>query len=204
MNKFYFILSKLLKKARGSSVIHSKIHASSKVESGCAVVNSSIDKHSFCGYDCTIINTDVKSFCSIASNVTIGGLSHPVHFVSTSPVFLSHKDSVKAKFAMHDYMPVNRTTIEHDVWIGDGVFIKAGVTIGSGAVVGMGSVVTKSVEPYSIVAGNPARFLKYRFDQNTIQNLLSIKWWEFEDEMLRDLGQYFNDPEKFIDMVNKL
>lgn len=203
MSKFYFILSKLLKKARGSSINQSKIHRTAKVESGSAVVNSCIDRHSFSGYDCTIINTDIGSFCSIASNVTIGGVSHPIHFVSTSPVFLSHKDSVRAKFAMHDYLPATRTTIGHDVWIGDGAFIKAGITIGSGAVIGMGSVVTRNVEPYSIVAGNPARFLRARFTQSVINSLLSIKWWEFEDDALRDLGPYFNDPEKFIDVVNR-
>ena len=155
-------------------------------------------RHSFCGYDCSIINTEIGAFCSISSNVKIGGVAHPVHFVSTSPVFLSHKDSIKAKFARHDYLPMVKTTVGHDVWIGEGAFIKAGVRIGTGAVVGMGAVVTKDVPPYAIVAGNPARVIRYRFSDEMIQSLIATAWWDKSDAELTLLGSCINDPEQFV------
>lgn len=115
-----------------------------------------------------------------------------------APVFLSHKDSVKAKFARHDYLPMLKTSIGHDVWIGEGAFIKSGVRVGTGAVVGMGAVVTKDVPPYAIVAGNPARVIRKRFSDELIQSLLATGWWDKDDAELKLLGSYINDPEGFI------
>lgn len=191
---FSYLLSRALKKMRGSAVANSNVHASSKIESGSTVVNSNVGKHSFCGYDCSIVNCDIGSFCSIASRVSIGGVGHPVEFASTSPVFLSHKDSVKEKFANHHYLPVIRTVIGSDVWIGEGVFIKAGVEVGDGSVIGMGSVVTKNVASYSIVAGNPAHLIRMRFESEIIEALLKMKWWDMSDADLHRLGPCFHEP----------
>ena len=197
---FYF-LNKALKKMRMSAIRHSTVDKTSKIESGTSFICSSMGRYSFCGYDCSILNAEVGSFCSIASGVKIGGMAHPLHFVSTSSVFLSHKDSVKAKFGRHDYLPKIQTIIGHDVWIGEGAFIKAGVNIGIGAVVGMGAVVTKDVEPYAIVAGNPARVIKKRFNDEVAKKLLDSKWWEKNEIELSILGQYVNNPEKFIEQI---
>jgi len=194
MSILNYIYSRALKKARGVALSESAIHESSKVESGSTVVCSTMARHSFCGYDCSIINCDIGAFCSVASRVSIGGARHPTEYVSTSPVFLSHKDSVRAKFARHDYLPIIRTVIGNDVWIGEGVLVKAGVTIGHGSVVGMGSVVTKDVEPYSIVAGNPARLIRMRFEREIIDALMKMQWWELPDFELVRLGPVFNNP----------
>lgn len=193
-----YYLSKIIRKIKLSSIKNSIVSKNSKIESGTSFINSSMARHSFCGYDCTILNAEIGSFCSIASNVKIGGVAHPVRFVSTSPVFLSHKDSIKTKFASHDFLPTVKTTIGHDVWIGEGAFIKAGVYIGTGAVVGMGAVVTKDVAPYAIVAGNPARVIRKRFSDEMIQCLLATKWWDGGDAELVRLGMCINDPEEFI------
>jgi acetyltransferase-like isoleucine patch superfamily enzyme len=195
--KAYFlalILNKFFRKCRLCAVKNSEVRDSAAIESGTNLINSSISRHSFCGYDCSIINASIGSFCSIASNVSIGGVAHPTHFVSTSPVFLSHKDSVKAKFANFHYLPVVKTTIGHDVWIGEGAYIKAGVTIGNGSVVGMGSIVTKDVLPYSIVAGNPARLIRMRFEPVIIEGLLKMQWWDLPESELKQLAPYFNNP----------
>lgn len=199
-----YILNKFLKKIRLTAVRNSNIDIEAKIHSGSSFVNSSIGKYSYCGYDCNFINTDIGSFCSIAGRVTSGGANHPMHFVSTSPVFLSHKDSIKKKFASFNYLPVNRTIIGSDVWIGEGVLIKAGVKIGVGAVIGMGSVVTKDVEPYAIVAGNPAKEIKKRFSQYIIDDLLKTEWWEMSDEKLYELGCFIDDPEEFLKKINYL
>lgn len=189
-----YLYARLLRKLRGSAVRGSRIHATSKVESGSTVVDSSFDRHSFCGYDCSILNADIGAFCSIAGSVTIGGAHHPVEYVSTSPVFLSHRDSVRAKFSQHDYLPRTRTHVGNDVWIGERVLVRAGVRIGDGAVVGMGSVVTRDVPDYAIVAGNPARLLRMRFDEDVVAGLLRLRWWECSDAELRRLAPLFTDP----------
>jgi len=195
--------AKFMKKLRGSAIVASQIDPTSKVEAGSHVINSVFDRHSFCGYDCAIINCRVGSFCSIASGVTIGGARHPMEFVSTSPVFLSHRDSVKEKFARHQYSGVTMTTIGNDVWIGERALIKAGVNIGHGAVIGMGSVVTKDVEPYAVVAGNPSKLIRMRFDKETVQALLNAKWWNLPDDELRSVAAHFDDVPRFLARVRE-
>lgn len=199
----FYLWSKFIKKIRGSAVINSKIDRTSKIESGSSIVNTVFDKHSFCGYDCEINHSDIGSFCSIANNVIIGGGMHPMDWVSMSPVFYEGRDSVRAKFSEHKRPLPLRTIIGNDVWIGQYVLVKQGVNIGHGAVIGMGSVVTKDVEPYTVVAGVPAKFIKKRFDDNVIQALLDIKWWDFDDEKLKEYAKYFTNPHQFIEIYNK-
>jgi serine acetyltransferase len=79
-----------------------------------------------------------------------------------------------------------------------------GVTIGDGAVVGAGAIVTKDVAPYAIVAGNPARLIKYRFDQSTIERLQKLKWWDMDEEKLHKLGPFIADVEKFLETAEKV
>ena len=191
-------ISRLQKKSRLSAIRGSIIHPQSKVESGSQIVNVRMDRHSFCGYDCVLLNVDVGAFCSIADRVYIGGSGHPMHFVSTSPVFLSHKDSVRTKFSRHDYSNLPKTVVGHDVWIGYGALVKAGVNIGHGAVVGMGAVVTRNVEPYSIVTGNPAREMRKRFSPEQCTALLASRWWEFDDEKPTKAAVHFTNVEDFL------
>lgn len=193
-----YIISRLLKKSRGNAIAASVIHPTSKVESGSTVLRTTFNRHSFCGYDCTLIDCDIGAFCSIANKVTAGGSRHPIEYVSTSPVFLDHRDSVKTKFARHHYEWRPKTVIGNDVWIGESALIRGGVVIGDGAVVGMGSVVTRSVAPYAIVAGNPARMIRMRFDSAVVQALLKMRWWDYSDEELRRLGPMFTEPEKML------
>lgn len=75
-------------------------------------------------------------------------------------------------------------TIGGDVWVGAEATIMSGVTVGNGAVVGAGNLVTKDVEPYAIVAGNPARLVRHRFAPELVEQLLRIAWWEWSDEKI--------------------
>lgn len=198
MRRFLYYFNKILKKIRFSAISKSEISSTAKIESGCLVVNSSFGRYSFCGYDCNLINVDIGGFCSIASKVSIGGAAHPLHFVSTSSVFLSHKDSIKKKFAKHIFLPEIRTKIGNDVWVGEGAYIKAGVRVGSGAVIGMGSVVTKDVPPYAIVAGNPAVLIRYRFSPEVVEALSGLQWWNMSDSEISAIGHLFDDPQKLL------
>lgn len=197
--KFYW--AKIIKKLRGSALKNCSIHKTSKIESGSNLVNVKMEKYSFCGYDCDISHCNIGSFSSIANGVVIGGGMHPIEWVGMSPVFYEGKDSVKMKFSEHKRACVKTTDIGHDVWIGRNALIKQGVRIGTGAVIGMGSVVTKDVEPYSIVAGCPAKEIRKRFDDETVSNLLASKWWEFSDEKLVEYAKYFQDPKIFIEKL---
>lgn len=197
-----YLWSKMLKVARGAAIRDTTVHATSRVHAGSTVVGCHLDRHSFVGYDCILLNVDVGPFCSLASHIRIGGVAHPAHFVSTSPVFLSHKDSVKAKFARHEYLPNVRTQIGADVWIGDGAYVKAGVHVGHGAIIGMGAVVTRDVPPYAVVAGNPARVIRHRFDALVVDALLRSEWWTWTDARLKEFGPVMDDPHAFLDKLN--
>ncbi len=128
----------------------------------------------------------IGKFCSIAWNVTIflGG-NHRVDWIALYPF-----DSNDPRWQEADGIGTALTTkgdvtIGNDVWIGTDVTIVSGVTIGDGSAIGTGSVVTTDVEPYTIVAGNPARVTKKRFTDKEIMMLLEIKWWDWPEEKIR-------------------
>jgi Acetyltransferase (isoleucine patch superfamily) len=198
-----YIWAKFFKKIKGSAIRNSKIDKTSKVEAGSHIVNTKFERHSFCGYDCEIYNCDIGAFTSIANNVVIGGSSHPMGWVSMSPVFYDGRDSVRKKYATFQRESDKKTKIGNDVWIGERAIIKQGITIGDGAVIGMGSIVTKDVPAYSIWAGNPAKFIRKRFSDAIICDLMEIKWWNFEDKKMNEFAKYFNDVSSFLEEIKK-
>lgn len=202
-NYIFFLWAKLIRKIRLTAVRGSIIHPTSKLESGTAFYDSTLGRHSFCGYDCDIAAADIGNFVSIANHVVIGGGRHPMEWVGMSPVFYEGRDSVKAKFSTHERPAVKRILIGHDVWVGHSAIILPGVSIGHGAVIGAGAVVTKAVPPYAIVAGNPAKIIRFRFDDTTVKSLLLTEWWSLSDSDLKLLAPYFNHVEKFLAIINK-
>lgn len=145
-----------------------------------------------------MIDTDIGNFTSISTDCYIGGTSHPTDWVSTSPVFHKWGNIMKKNFSYHEYEIFKKTVIGNDVWIGNRVLIKAGVKIADGAVVGMGSIVTKDIGPYEIWAGNPAKFIRKRFDDETINELLNTEWWNWDDEKIAEHAAKMNNIEKFL------
>lgn len=181
-----------------SAVRGSVIDKTAKVGNGAQIVNCKIGRYTYL-YGTSAVQTEIGSFCSIAAGSTIGGGSHPTDWVSSSPVFYKGRNVLKTNFSQNEYAEFKKTIVGNDVWIGSKCLIKGGVTIGDGAVIGMGSVVTKDVPPYEIWAGNPAKCIRKRFDDETIEKLLELKWWELPDEKLKELGNLFNDPKKLIE-----
>ena len=194
-----YYIARLFKKFKPVAKCRSKIHPLARVGGGTQIIDSTMDRHSYCGYDCTILNTKIGAFCSIASNVKIGLASHPMEWVSTSSEFYGVENAVGGKLAknVYDSFP-NPTTVGNDVWIAENVMIKAGVTIGTGAVIAMGAIVTKDVGPYEIWGGNPARCIRKRFDETTIEKLLATQWWTWEEEKLAECSHLIPNPEAFL------
>jgi acetyltransferase-like isoleucine patch superfamily enzyme len=126
----------------------------------------------------------IGKYCSIGTNVIIFlGSEHRIDWVSTYPFpFLW----AEAKSIPGHPSTKGDVVIGNDVWIGFGVTILSGATIGDGAAIGASSVVARDVPPYAIAAGNPAQVIRYRFDEETIRNLLQIKWWNWPDEKVRE------------------
>ena len=125
----------------------------------------------------------IGRFCALATGVrfVMNGANHDVSGVSTYPFDIFGHGWQEGYDAPAIWAAMSRgdTTIGHDVWIGMDATVMPGVTIGHGAIVGALSVVTSDVRPYAIVAGNPAREIRRRFDDDTVARLLAIAWWDW-------------------------
>lgn len=197
MNLLYLI-SKLFKKMHIPAVKESIVHNTARVCSGSHIVRTNIGKYSYIGNFCTVINTSIGSFCSIADNCIIGGANHPIYWVSTSPVFHNGKNIMGKNFSSHELKTTEETNIGNDVWIGNNCLIKSGVSISNGAVIGMGSVVTKDVGAYEIWAGNPAKLIRKRFEEDVIEYINESQWWQLGDNDLQEIATRVNNIPEFI------
>lgn len=131
----------------------------------------------------------IGSFCSIGIDQHVVKNSHSVDYVSSWNVLIDYREDLSA---------VDRSIkIGNDIWIGAHSIIRSGVTIGDGAVIGSGSVITKDIAPYTVVVGNN-RVIKQRFSDNEVKDLLSIKWWEWDDSKIFESMQYWSNIREFI------
>jgi len=170
--------------------------------------------NSFLGYGSYISkNSDIRftkigRYCAIGDFVRTYLGKHPSNnYVSIHPAFFSPNSQAgftyvdKSLFPEHTFIqPGNEFVVEigNDVWIGNNVIIMDGIKIADGAIIGAGSIVTKSVPAYSIVAGNPAKIIKYRFNEDQIDFLLKSRWWELEPEWLEENYKLFSSIDEFI------
>ena len=214
--KKYIVLRRKIRLAKkNDSIVHRSNHLDAKtlIGSGSRIMQNNIICSTTIG-NCTTIgrnnvlnNVSIGSFCSIGSNVFVLDSRHPMYapFVSSSPCFYKSlfpmpliKSNYEFKEKSHNQFGVS-AQIGNDVWIGTNVIIIGNITIGDGAVIGAGSVVTKNVDPYSVVVGNPARKVKERYDSCIIEKLLKIKWWEWPIETIRERKEDFVDLDIFVE-----
>ena len=200
MHKMGYIIAKMLRKLLNPPAVkHSVLDKTARCDVGCNVTSSKMGRYSYLGEYTSLSMVEVGSFTSISSGCTIGGGNHPIDWVAMSPVFQGVGiGRVKKKLASHPFETHQKTYIGNDVWIGGDCLIKGGVHIADGAVIGMGSVVTHDVGPYEIWAGNPARMIRKRFDEQTIEALLAIRWWDWSDEVLQERASLINDAGAFV------
>lgn len=146
-----------------------------------------------------IENADIGAFTSIAGGLTAHGDNNHAwvynrEFVSTFP--FQEMMGIEGFPTSGGVKP--KTQIGNDVWIGMSVNIMPGLVIGDGAIVGGHATVAKNVPPYAVVVGNPAKVVKYRFNREQREALLRIKWWEWEDKIVRERIEDFKDIKSFI------
>lgn len=147
--------------------------------------NVRIGRNSFLNEGVIREHTVIGRYCSMGRKVTIAAPHHPLNYMTTHLGLLAASDQGAPNPDREDGL--RETHIGNDVWIGDNVFIKRGVQIGDGAVIGATAVVTKDVPPYAIMAGVPARLLRYRFDEAIRARLIRAAWWKLPEACLGTL-----------------
>lgn len=134
----------------------------------------------------------IGKYCQLGADVAIHATNHPISYLTSyinQNLFQGELNQLKEQ---------NKITIGHDVWIGHGVIIVGNIIIGNGAILAAGSVITKNVEPYSIVAGVPAKLIKKRYSESVIEEIEELAWWNKSEQELENLKPLF-----FKDFTNK-
>lgn len=153
---------------------------------GARLAFSEVGEYTRIRHFATLHYAKVGKFSTISKSARIGIGQHPTNMISTNLIFYK-KNPITEKWVrpidFAEYEPIN---IGNDVWIGEGALIMGGVTIGDGAIVGARSVVHRDIPPYAIATGLPARVVKYRFDDETIEYLLNLKWWDFHEKKIEE------------------
>jgi phosphonate metabolism protein (transferase hexapeptide repeat family) len=159
-----------------------------EVGEGSRISHSHVGDYSYCDRYADISNATIGKFSNIASFVRIGATDHPMdraalhHFMYRSADLWGDARDDAAFFA---HRAARRTVIGHDTWLGHACMIKPEVTVGDGAIVAAGAIVTRDVDPYTIVAGNPARFLRRRQPMAIAERLMAIAWWDWDHARIR-------------------
>ncbi|MCD7824017.1 MAG: CatB-related O-acetyltransferase [Oscillospiraceae bacterium] len=188
----HFIMPKVIRKEGGqqqSKSLRSYYQARYKV---------SVDMYSYGCFDPDFNyavggEIHVGRYCSFAKDVHYFAANHPMNYVAMSPYFYNPSFGLKVN-------DVERGTLSigHGVWCGYGVLITSGCkSIGNGAVLAAGSIVTHDVPAYAVVGGNPARVIKYRFDDDTIKEIEESKWWEHNPDEIMEFYGLIDKPIEF-------
>lgn len=188
-------------------IINSVLEGKNAISKGTVITGSSLGFGTYIGEECRIKDTSIGKYSSLGSGIKILG-GHPIdRNISLYPGFFDYGNKYKQivhfkTSKLHIDLQVH-TAIGSDVWIGDDVKIMAGVTIGDGAIIGAGAIVTKNVRPYAIVAGSPAKLLRFRFSAEVVEFLEDLQWWNMDENWLVSNANLFADSKEFMEKIKK-
>lgn len=170
----------------------------------CDIGQAIIGAYSYLAPKTALNLATIGRYCSIGDRCTIGPTQHPAGWLTTSPI------SYKTVFSGTSLPPgapeheeIRPVVIGNDVWIGSDCAIMGGVTIGDGAIVGYGSVVTKDVPPFAIVGGTPARIIRMRFPDETIERIRASPWWRYDLVRMSGGSIAWSDPVAALDEIEE-
>lgn len=180
-----------------TTVRDSEVGHHCQIQRYCDLLRVQIGNNTIIERNAVLHDVTIGSFCELSWYVGMGGDNHnyklpSIHhwYWQTYFGFETDENSIGKK-NFFDKLNSEECKIGNDVWVGSGVTVNRKVHVGNGAILASGTVVTKDVPDYAIVAGVPARIIKYRFDEETIKRLLAIKWWNWPEDVLRENRHLF-------------
>ena len=193
--------------AESALVLNSKVGEVCQLFDDAMLCYSQIGDMSYLGRRSCAFSSTIGKYCSIAWNVSVGPGNHDYNRVTTHAMLYAKRFGMINDFSDRFYNQYDKdTVIGNDVWIGCNAVIMRGVQISDGAVIGANAVITRDVAPYTIVGG-VNKVIKKRFDDEIIQKLLEIKWWDYPIEIIREnIGLIAEEPtiEKLVLLQKRL
>lgn len=181
------------------------ISKKAKINRFAKIYSSSILEYSYIGSGTEVVNSKIGKYSSIAKNCNIGLATHTLNFISTCPIFTEKKNGTGSSWIEKDIVnqEINTVDIGNDVWIGNRATVLCNVKVGNGVIIGTGAIVTKDVPDYAIVAGVPAKIIRYRFNKEIIDKLLEISWWNMPEEKIKKHIKFFQRSDITIDILEE-
>jgi len=198
----------IFEKGHKASILTCLFEGKNRITEGVVLRNCKLGIATYVGVNTKLEKVNVGRYCSIGPNVRVVLGTHPADtFVSTFPAFFSTRKQAGFSFVrenkFEEFKYADRenkyaVVIGNDVWIGDGAVLLQGIEIGDGAIIAAGAVVTKNVPPYAVVAGVPAKIIKYRFTPEIVERLVEIQWWNRDISWLSKNAELFANVSQFV------